>query len=159
MLGEIERRPGPVGVVDREDGPRFEARPDRLQLEALPVEGAIAVVLEEIDRVVDRELAHRFQRADADLGPLAEGLRQNATVLLEAMQHLVQRQAEVWAKTLADGSRAVILFNRGPAETPISVMTWCRKPARELCCTRTNGNPARAWTAGCFASRKIFGSI
>jgi hypothetical protein len=62
-------------------------------------------VLEEVDRVVDRELAHRFQRGDADLGPLAEGLRQNAAVLLDAMQHLVQRQAEVWAKTVAETDR------------------------------------------------------
>ena len=59
-------------------------------------------VLEEVDRVIDRELAHRFQRGDSDLGPLAEGLRQNATILLDAMQQLVQRQADVWAKTHAD---------------------------------------------------------
>jgi alpha-galactosidase len=30
---------------------------------------------------------------------------------------------EVWAKQLADGSRAVALLNRGPAESKISV-TW-----------------------------------
>jgi alpha-galactosidase len=30
---------------------------------------------------------------------------------------------EVWSKPLADGSRAVILFNRGAEEAPISV-TW-----------------------------------
>jgi hypothetical protein len=65
-------------------------------------------VLEEVDRFVDRELAHRFQRADADLGPMAEGLRQNATVLLDAMQHMVQRQAEVWAKTLAEVDRRAV---------------------------------------------------
>jgi hypothetical protein len=62
-------------------------------------------VLEEVDRVIDRELAHRFQRGDSDLGPLAEGLRQNATILLDAMQQLVQRQADVWARTQADTER------------------------------------------------------
>jgi hypothetical protein len=62
-------------------------------------------VLEEVDRFVDRELAHRFQRADADYGPLAEGLRQNATVLLDAMQQVVQRQAQVWANALAEVDR------------------------------------------------------
>jgi hypothetical protein len=62
-------------------------------------------VLEEVDRVVDRELAHRFQRGDADLGPLAEGLRQNAAVLIDAMQQLVQRQAELWASTVAETER------------------------------------------------------
>lgn len=31
------------------------------------------------------------------------------------------RDLEVWAKTLADGSRAVILFNRGSTEAPVSV--------------------------------------
>jgi hypothetical protein len=62
-------------------------------------------VLEEVDRFVDRELAHRFQRKDADLGPLAEGLRQNASVLINAMQQLVERQAEVWGKTLSEIDR------------------------------------------------------
>jgi biopolymer transport protein ExbB/TolQ len=62
-------------------------------------------VLEEVDRIIDRELAHRFQRGDSDLGPLAEGLRQNATILLDAMQQLVQRQAEVWSATFAEANR------------------------------------------------------
>ncbi len=62
-------------------------------------------VLEEVDRLIDRELAHRFQRGDADVGPLAEGLRQNAGVLLDAMQQLVERQAEVWAKAVAAADR------------------------------------------------------
>ncbi len=62
-------------------------------------------VLEEVDRLVDRELAHRFQRSGDDLGPLAEGLRQNTAVLLDAMQKLVERQAEVWAKALAEADR------------------------------------------------------
>jgi hypothetical protein len=59
-------------------------------------------VLDEVDRVIDRQLAHRFRRDDADSGPLAEGLRQNAAVLLDAMQQLTQRQAEVFAKALAE---------------------------------------------------------
>jgi hypothetical protein len=67
-------------------------------------------VLEEVDRVIDRELAHRFSRGDVDLGPLAEGLRQNAAVLLDAMQQLVQRQAEVWAATMTETSRRAAEF-------------------------------------------------
>jgi biopolymer transport protein ExbB/TolQ len=62
-------------------------------------------VLEEVDRVIDRELAHRFQRADADFGPMGEGLRQNAAVLLDAMQQMVQRQAQLWGNTLAEVDR------------------------------------------------------
>jgi biopolymer transport protein ExbB/TolQ len=61
-----------------------------------------AAALEEVDRVVDRELAHRFERPGVDSGPFVEALRQNARVLLDATQQLVQRQAEVWAKTVAE---------------------------------------------------------
>ena len=38
-------------------------------------------------------------------GPLAEGLRQNAAVVIDAMQQLVQRQVEVWARTVAEIER------------------------------------------------------
>jgi biopolymer transport protein ExbB/TolQ len=68
-------------------------------------ERAEGSVLEEVDRVIDRELAHRFQRGDSDLGPLAEGLRQNAAILLESMQQLVERQAAVWAQTMTETNR------------------------------------------------------
>jgi hypothetical protein len=58
--------------------------------------------LEEVDRVVDRELAHRFERPGVDSGPFVEALRQNARVLLDATRQLAERQAEVWAKALAE---------------------------------------------------------
>lgn len=58
-------------------------------------------VLEEVDRFVDRELAHRFARAEADLGPLAGMMQQHTRAMLDAMQELVERQAEVWATTVA----------------------------------------------------------
>jgi biopolymer transport protein ExbB/TolQ len=57
-------------------------------------------VLEAVDGYVDRQLAHRFERAGAEAGGHAEALRQHSQVLLEAMDQLVRRQAEVWAKTL-----------------------------------------------------------
>jgi biopolymer transport protein ExbB/TolQ len=51
-------------------------------------------VLEAVDRYVDRHLAHRFERTATESGPL-----------VEAMDRLVQRQAEVWARSLAEAER------------------------------------------------------
>jgi biopolymer transport protein ExbB/TolQ len=59
-------------------------------------------VLDAVDLYVDRQLAHRFQRAGADTGPVAEAVRQNAQAVLDAMGQLVQRQADVWAQTIAE---------------------------------------------------------
>src|SRR5437763_674370 len=58
-------------------------------------------VLDAVDLYVDRQLAHRFQRAGADTGAVAEAVRQNARAVLDAMGQLVQRQADVWAQTIA----------------------------------------------------------
>jgi hypothetical protein len=69
-------------------------------------ERAEAGVLETVDEIVDRQLAHRFERGPAgELAPLADALRQNTQVLLEATQQLVQRQAAVWAQTFAETER------------------------------------------------------
>jgi biopolymer transport protein ExbB/TolQ len=59
-------------------------------------------VLETVDRAVDRHLAHRFERVGADTSGVLEAVRQNAQVLLGAVEQVVQRQAEVWAKTLEE---------------------------------------------------------
>jgi biopolymer transport protein ExbB/TolQ len=60
-------------------------------------------VLEAVDAYVDRHLAHRFERAGGGGGDLLDAVHQNTQVLLQAVEQLVQRQAEVWAKTLAEG--------------------------------------------------------
>jgi hypothetical protein len=60
-------------------------------------------VLEEVDRYVERELAHRFERraASAAVGMPTEALEQHTRAVLDAVARLVQRQAEVWAESLA----------------------------------------------------------
>jgi hypothetical protein len=62
-------------------------------------------VLEQVDRVVDRELAHRWVRHSADTAPFIEAVQQNSQVLLDATNRLVNMQAEIWARTLAETER------------------------------------------------------
>src|SRR5260370_110149 len=63
------------------------------------VERAEQNVLETVDRIAERELAHRFERAGGDGGDYLALARQQTQVLLKAVEQLVQRQADVWAKT------------------------------------------------------------
>ncbi|MHB8736526.1 MAG: MotA/TolQ/ExbB proton channel family protein, partial [Terriglobales bacterium] len=62
-------------------------------------------ILEGVDREVERQLGHRFQRVAGDSGPFIEALRQNTQVLLDATGQLVERQADVWAKALTENQR------------------------------------------------------
>jgi hypothetical protein len=62
------------------------------------IEGGI---LEIVDRYVDDELAHRFQRTGAESAPFIHALEQNTRILLGATEQLVQKQADVWAGALA----------------------------------------------------------
>lgn len=57
-------------------------------------------LLETVDRVAERELAHRFERVGGGDGGEYQGIaRQQTQVLLKAVEQLVQTQADVWAKT------------------------------------------------------------
>jgi biopolymer transport protein ExbB/TolQ len=69
------------------------------------VERAEQAALDAVDRYVDRELAHRFQRASAESSPFLEAVQQNTQVLLDASDRLVRRQAEVWAQSLGQTER------------------------------------------------------
>jgi biopolymer transport protein ExbB/TolQ len=62
-------------------------------------------VLHAVDQYVDEHLSHRFERGSADGGSLGEDLRRQTQVLLTATEQLVQRQADVWAKTMAEAQR------------------------------------------------------
>jgi hypothetical protein len=66
------------------------------------VERREQAILEDVDRYVDRELAHRFERGGADVGPVLRLVERQTDALLGATEQLVQRQAEVWARTLAE---------------------------------------------------------
>jgi hypothetical protein len=61
--------------------------------------------LEEVDRYVDRHLAHRFERAGGPGGDVIGAVRQNTQVVVKATEDLVRRQAEVWAKTIEEADR------------------------------------------------------
>lgn len=58
--------------------------------------------VEDVDHYVDRHLAHRFERAAGAGDGVLEAVRQNAQVLVRSSEELVRRQAEVWAKSIAE---------------------------------------------------------
>jgi biopolymer transport protein ExbB/TolQ len=69
-------------------------------------------LLETVDRIVERELAHRFERnAAGGGGDYLTFARQQTQVLLKSVEQLVQRQADIWAKafdkTVQQQTRAV----------------------------------------------------
>lgn len=66
------------------------------------VERAEQGVLEAVDRFVDHELAHRFEREGIDTGEFADVVRKQAQALIKMTEHLVQRQAEVWSKSFEE---------------------------------------------------------
>ena len=57
-------------------------------------------LLETVDRMAERELAHRFERTGpSGSGDYLAAARQQTQVLLKAVEQLVQRQAEIWAQS------------------------------------------------------------
>ncbi len=69
------------------------------------VERAEGGILERVDLYADRQLAHRFERSATAGNDWAGVLEQHTQVLLQAMEQLVRRQAEVWAQALAEVDR------------------------------------------------------
>jgi biopolymer transport protein ExbB/TolQ len=69
------------------------------------IERAEQGALERVDRFVEDELAHRFERASVDSSPLLEATRQNTQTMLEATEALVEKQAAIWARTLDEAER------------------------------------------------------
>src|SRR4029079_2172261 len=61
--------------------------------------------LDAVDAYVDRHLAHRFERGGAEGGAFVTVVRQHTQVLVKAMEQLVQRPAEVWAKTFEQADK------------------------------------------------------
>jgi hypothetical protein len=62
-------------------------------------------VLQSVDRYVDEQLSHRFERTGAEGSELVELVRQNTQMLVRATEQVVQKQAEVWARTFAETER------------------------------------------------------
>jgi biopolymer transport protein ExbB/TolQ len=62
-------------------------------------------VLLRVDAYVDRHLAHRFERGGFEGPGVGEELRRGNQALLRATEQLVQRQAELWARSLAEAQQ------------------------------------------------------
>jgi biopolymer transport protein ExbB/TolQ len=56
-------------------------------------------VLEDVDRYVEEQLGHRFERLNTAGGEFVAVVRQNTDVLLDATDRLVRKQVELWAGT------------------------------------------------------------
>lgn len=62
-------------------------------------------VLENVDQLVERHLAHRFERAGTAGGEFLETVRQHSQVMLQATEQLVQKQVELWSKSLTEAGQ------------------------------------------------------
>jgi hypothetical protein len=69
------------------------------------VERAEQGVLETVDQFTDSQLAHRFERLGVESGPFTDVVRHHSQQVLRTCEQLVQRQAELWAKTLEEMER------------------------------------------------------
>jgi biopolymer transport protein ExbB/TolQ len=64
-------------------------------------ERAEQAVLDLVDAYVDRELAHRFERGFPGSSLAVQAAQQQTSVVIQGMESLVQRQADLWARSLA----------------------------------------------------------
>jgi hypothetical protein len=62
-------------------------------------------LLQLVDGLVDRDLAHRFQREQSDGGLSPELIQRGTQALSEVIESLVRKQAEVWAAALQEPER------------------------------------------------------
>jgi biopolymer transport protein ExbB/TolQ len=62
-------------------------------------------LLEAVDRWIDRELAHRFERTGSAGSEVVESMRQQGQAILQATEQLVEKQAAIWAKALDEANR------------------------------------------------------
>jgi biopolymer transport protein ExbB/TolQ len=69
------------------------------------VERAEQGVLDEVDRYVDTNLAHRFVRRGLNNGPVLAAVEAHTHAVLDATEKLVRHQAEVWAGALAGAEK------------------------------------------------------
>jgi biopolymer transport protein ExbB/TolQ len=68
------------------------------------VERLEAGMLREVDAYVDAELGHRFERT-GEASPIIEAMRTSAQSLVLATEQLVERQADIWARSLENVER------------------------------------------------------
>src|SRR5262249_61635415 len=58
--------------------------------------------LEIVDQFIDAQIAHRFERIAPEAGGVLDVVRTNSQLLVGATEQVVQRQADLWAKTLQE---------------------------------------------------------
>jgi biopolymer transport protein ExbB/TolQ len=87
------------------------------------VERAEQSVLEAVDRFIDHELAHRFERDGADTGEFAEVVRRQAQALIKMSEHLVTRQAELWAKSFEQVEKRAIDMDQRQQQRLVAALT------------------------------------
>src|SRR5262249_10473278 len=61
--------------------------------------------LSRVDRYVDGQIAHRFERSGPEGVDWHTLLRQNSQILLKTTESLVERQAAIWAKSMDKAER------------------------------------------------------
>jgi hypothetical protein len=64
-------------------------------------------VLEIVDQYIDGQIAHRFERTAPEAGGVLDVVRTNSEVLVQATEQVVQRQVNLWAKTIQE-----VVYNR-----------------------------------------------
>jgi biopolymer transport protein ExbB/TolQ len=69
------------------------------------VERAEQGVLDTVDRYVEQELAHRFERVGVEESQILGVMRQQSDALFRTVEHLVERQTVLWAKTFQEADR------------------------------------------------------
>jgi biopolymer transport protein ExbB/TolQ len=69
------------------------------------VERAEQSILDHVDRYVDHELAHRFERADGEAGVVVAVVQKQTETLIQGVEQVVQEQARIWADALHEGDR------------------------------------------------------
>jgi biopolymer transport protein ExbB/TolQ len=69
------------------------------------VERQEQTLLETVDHFVERGLAHRWQRDPADHAPVLAAVQKCTQAMTTSVETVVQKQAEVWAKALAEPER------------------------------------------------------
>jgi biopolymer transport protein ExbB/TolQ len=62
-------------------------------------------VLQGVERFVEMNLGHRFERTGAAGGEFVEAIRQQSQVLLQGTEKLVHKQAEIWGKALDEAGK------------------------------------------------------
>jgi biopolymer transport protein ExbB/TolQ len=65
-------------------------------------------LLETVDKYIDRHLAHRWQRDVYDQAPALALVQRGHEAMIASVESVVQKQAEVWSKALAEPERRAI---------------------------------------------------